>query len=167
MTVVPLDTSVHDRNSFDCGIEPLNRYIRERAASDVRKRAAVCYVLTADEAPAALLGFYTLSNLSVELTDLPDAVACRLARYPHVAATLIGRLAVHSDHTGKRLGEFLLMDALKRALQAADSTASALVVVDPKSEDAAGFYSRYDFKPLAAGAPRLYIPMSTIAALAL
>jgi len=36
----------HDRTSFDCGKEPLNRYIKQQASQDLKKKAAVPYILT-------------------------------------------------------------------------------------------------------------------------
>ena len=35
----------HDRASFSCGVEPLDRYLREQAGQDARKHAAAPFVL--------------------------------------------------------------------------------------------------------------------------
>lgn len=164
-SVVVLDKGVHNRSDFDSGSEPLDRYIRERAASDTRKRVSVCYVLVADDDPSQILGYYTLSNSSVELTDLPSAVSKRLPKYPTVPATLLGRLAVDSHQRGQRFGEHLLVDALGRALETADSIGSALVIVDAKDESAVKFYERYEFIPLGGEGQRLFLPMGTVAKL--
>jgi GNAT superfamily N-acetyltransferase len=163
--IVLLDPRVHDRKSFDCGVEPLDQYIRERAAADVRKKAAVCYVVTPDDDSSAILGYYTLSSLSVRLSGLPDAQRRRLPKYPNVPATLIGRLAVGLDYRGQGLGEFLLLDALRRALHTSDVIGSALVVVDAKDEQAAGFYLQYGFECFATDPMRLFLPMGVVAKL--
>lgn len=164
-SVVLLDRRIHNRRDFDCGCEPLDRYLRERAAGETRKRVAVCYVLVQKDNPSAIVGYYTLSNLSVELAELPSRLGARLPRYPNIPATLIGRLAVDSRYRGQRLGELLLMDALARALATSDVIGSALVVVDPKHEAAAAFYGQYDFMPLRHRDRRLFLPMRTIAGL--
>ncbi len=163
-SVVLLDKGVHNRSDFDSGSESLDRYIRERAASDTKKRVAVCYVLVADE-PSQLLGYYTLSSTSVELAELPPDVSKRLPKYPTVPATLLGRLAVDSRQRGHRFGEYLLVDALGRALETADSIGSALVVVDAKDESAARFYERYEFMPLGREGQRYFLSMGTVAKL--
>ena len=42
-----------------------------------------------------------------------------MPRYPLVSATLIGRLAVATEHQGQRLGALLLADALQRTFESA------------------------------------------------
>lgn len=97
----------HNRAAFTCRSEPLQRYLRNQAKQDARKRAAVVYVLTFDG--QAIAGYYTLSQFSVRLEDVPPDVASRLAKYPDAAATLIGRLAVDDKYRGQGLGEKLLL----------------------------------------------------------
>ncbi len=160
--VALLDKGIHDRKGFQCGVEPLDRYIRERAAADAKKSVAVCYVLTADDDPATIIGYYTLSNLSVELTGLPSALQKRLPKYPQIPGTLIDRLAVSLKHTKQGFGEHLLLDALKRACDARNVIGSALVIVDAKDKAAAEFYAQYDFQPTQSNPRRLYILMGTI-----
>jgi GNAT superfamily N-acetyltransferase len=162
---VALLADQHDRERFDCGIEPLNGYFRERANQDARRGVAVTYVLVESTAPAEVFGFYTLSSSTVALADLPQPVSKKLPRYPLVPATLIGRLAVAKSRRGRRLGERLLVDALARCLDASRRVASVAVFVDAKDDDAAGFYRRYGFTPLPAQPHRPFIPMKTIARL--
>ncbi len=127
----------------------------------MRRRVAAPFVLCEGESNA-VLGYYTLSALSVDVGAWPEAVARRLPRYPVVPATLLGRLAVDRRLRGKGAGEHLLMDALRRALGASREVASVAVVVDAKDDNAATFYRRYDFIPFADPANRLFLPMATI-----
>ncbi len=151
----------HDRSGFSCGVEPLDRYLREQAGQDARRRVAAPFVLCEGESNA-VLGYYTLSALSVDVGAWPEAVARRLPRYPVVPATLLGRLAVDRRLRGKGAGEQLLMDALRRAREASREVASVAVVVDAQDDNAATFYRRYDFIPFADQANRLFLPMATI-----
>jgi hypothetical protein len=153
----------HDRGGFSCGIEALDRYLKTQAGQDNRRRVAACFVLTSLGEPDRIVGYYTLSAASIALADLPESVSKRLPRYPVVPATLMGRLAVDSRFHGGRLGEFLLFDAMARALRS--EIASFAFVVDPKDETAARFYTRYRFLPLASGGQRMFLPMAEIAAL--
>jgi hypothetical protein len=84
---------LHSRAQFASGVEPLDRYLRERAGQDARKRAAAPFVLCEGESNA-VLGYYTLSALSVDIGTWPDDMARRLPKYPYVPATLLGRLAI-------------------------------------------------------------------------
>jgi len=150
----------HGRAAFSCGSEALDHYLRRQASQDVHKRVAICFVLTPDGRTVA--GFYTLSQYSVDLEDLPREIAKRLPKYPQVPATLLGRLAISEKIKGQGLGEFLLLDALHRSLELSRQIASAAVVVDAKEEAAKRFYEHFDFLPLPATPSRLFLPMKTI-----
>ena len=151
----------HDRSGFGCGSEPLDHYLGTQAGQDTRKRVAVTFVLCEGERNK-VIGFYTLSAVSVDIGAWPDHVAKKLPRYPVIPATLIGRLAIDRQLQGRGAGEYLLMDALHRSLLTSRQVASVAVVVDAKNSQAAGFYKRYDFTPLIDPPIRLFLPMSVI-----
>lgn len=150
----------HDRATFSCGIEILDDYVKKYASQDVEKRVAVCFVLTPDGKTIA--GFYTLSQYSVNLVELPAEIARKLPKYPEVPATLIGRLAIAEGFRGMKLGEFILLDALYRSLQQSKQVASVAVFVDAKDEAARRFYQHFDFISLPRTPNRLFLPMTTI-----
>ena len=102
------------------------------------------------------------SQFSIDFVLLPEALAKRLARYPVVPATLLGRLAVSTAYRGRRLGETLLFDALHRSLLQSALIASAGVIVDAKDEKTAAFYLKYGFMPIVDAEQRLFLPMKTI-----
>lgn len=161
--IAPLEKS-HDRSLFACGSAPLDRYLQLQAGQDADKRVAAPFVLT--EPPARrVLGYYTLSASVINLTDLPGELAKKLPRYPQVPVTLLGRLAVDQVMKGRGVGAFLLMDALRRSLQAATEIAAMAVLVDAKDEAAETFYRRFSFQPLQLHPRRLFLPMRTIAGL--
>lgn len=150
----------HDRDQFSCGKESLDNDLRRQARQDVKKRVAVAFVLTSDGKTIA--GYYTLSQYSVELDAVPQEMTRKLPKYRVVPATLIGRLAVSTAFRGQRLGELLLMDALKRCLLGSKQVASAAVIVDAKDEEALTFYKKYGFLELPKISRRLFLPMATI-----
>ena len=141
-------------------MEALDRYLQKQAGQDVTKRVAAVFVITPDGATIA--GFYTLSAHLVNLADLPENITKKLPRYPNIPATLLGRLAVNENFRGQGIGELLLLDAFKRALENTREVASAVIVVDAKDENARRFYLRHDFTPLPAQPNRLFYPMKTI-----
>ncbi|PYP90483.1 MAG: GNAT family N-acetyltransferase [Candidatus Angelobacter sp. Gp1-AA117] len=150
----------YGRAAFSCGSKELDSYLRTQAGQDLKKRAAVPFVITPDHRTIA--GFYTLSQHAVDLGELPEDVAKKLPRYPLVSATLLGRLAVSLQFRSQGLGEKLLMDALYRALQSSKQIASAVVVVDAKDEQAAAFYRKYGFIEFRRIQRRSFLPMATI-----
>ena len=78
---------------------------------------------------------------------------------------MLGRLAVSEHHRNQGLGEFLLLDALKQSLMTSGVIGSAMVVVDPNNQRAAGFYQKYGFQPIQENGSRLFLAMGTIAQL--
>ena len=158
--VEPLDKH-HDRSAFSCGVESLDRYLLEQAGQDARKRVTAPFVLCEGKS-AEVVGYYTLSALSVDVGAWPDDVARTLPKYPRVPATLLGRLAVDARLRGKDAGEYLLMDALRRALEVSRNVASVAVVVDAKDDNAVSFYERYGFVRFMDQPRRLFLPMAVI-----
>lgn len=152
----------HDRKRFACGVPELDGYLQRQASQDLKRRLAVTYVLA--ESGGRIAGYYTLSNFSIELTELPEKMAGKLP-YPRIPAVLIGRLAIDQDFQGRGIGERLLMDALNRSTEQSRAMASWAVVVHAKNESAANFYLNYGFIPFPGSSLHLFLPMKTIAAL--
>ena len=86
----------------------------------------------------------------------------KLPSYPHLPATLIGRLARDKRFAGRGVGEILLFDALERALLSSAQIASAGVIVDALDVRAAEFYRKYGFQNFRENPLRLFLPMQTI-----
>ena len=151
----------HDRLGFSCGSDPLDQYLRAQAGQDARKRVAAPFVLCEGESHA-VLGYYTLSAIGVDIGAWPENVAKKLPRYPVVPATLMGRLAIDKRLQGQGAGEYLLMNALHRSLQTSRQVAAVAVIVDAKDEDAVAFYRHYEFVPFKDQTARMFLPMGTI-----
>lgn len=161
--VEPLDKH-HDRSAFSCGTEALDRYLKQQARQDADKRVAAAFVLVAPPAPQ-VLGYYTLSASTVTADDLPPELARKIPRYPQLPVVLLGRLAVDTRLKGRQQGEFLLMDALRRSLDAASMIGAMAVLVDAKNESAEAFYRHFGFTPLQGQSARLFLSMKTVAVL--
>lgn len=155
--LAPLDAA-HDRAGFDSGSEPLNRYLREQATQDIRRRVGACFVALADGHRIA--GYYTLASASLLLTDLPASTGKKLPRYPTVPAVRMGRLAVDQDFKGQGLGGALLADALDRA--ARSEIAAFALMVDAKDEVAAAFYRHHGLITLPNSPLTLFLPLATV-----
>jgi predicted GNAT family N-acyltransferase len=158
----PLDRTKHNRAAFSCEHHALTEYIKQQASQDVKKNVAAVFVLTPDG--VTISGYYTLSQYGVDAGDIPRELLeqFKIPKYPRLPATLIGRLARHIDLKGQAFGEVLLMDALRKALEATRTVASVVVVVEAKDENAVKFYKRYGFLAMPDHPDRLFIPMATV-----
>lgn len=150
----------HDRMGFSSGIAQLDQYLARRAGQDTRRRIARVFVCTAGGGDK-VLGYYTLSALSVDLTSLPDRLSRRLPRHP-VPCALIGRLAVDRSRQGQGLGRILLTDAIKRTVAVGDSVAIYAVIVDAENERAKAFYGKFGFVPMPSNPMRLFLSLGRV-----
>jgi predicted GNAT family N-acyltransferase len=150
----------HDRAAFSCGTPELDAYLKTRASQEVEKHLAAVFVLTPDGKTIA--GFYTLSQHSVDLDEIPEGISRKLTRYNEVPVTLLGRLARSLDYRGKGVGEKLLLDALRRSLENSREIASWSVVVDAQDENAVAFYKSFGFIEFPNTPNRLFLPTVTI-----
>jgi len=157
-------STTHDRKRFSCGSESLDRYFARQAAQDVRKRATACLVAVEDvdvgDEIGTVAGYYTLAASSIALTDLPEALARKLPRYPSVPVARLGRLAIDRAYQGRKLGAALLWDAAQRVSKS-DLMAYALVV-DAKDESAEAFYLHHGFVTFGSLPLRLLIPIASL-----
>lgn len=155
-----LDPVKHRREEFRCESEVLTEFLQKRARKEMEARASACFVLVDEAAPACILGYYTLSQCSVVLEQLPEKMAKRLPKYPELGATLIGRLARDNRWKGRGLGGLLLIDALRRSVRLADEAGAVVVVTDPKDSKAQAFYAGFGFQTLVSG--RMFISLKEL-----
>ena len=160
LVITPLD-SKHDRTGFQCGVEALDRYFKNQARQDIRRRISRVFVATKPDNPKVVIGYYRLSTLSIELNQLPERLARKLPKHP-VPTALIGRLAVSNPAQRRGVGKMLLADAIKRTLAVSDQVVIYAMVVDAINENAIGFYEQFGFTRLSDDSPRLFLPLKSI-----
>jgi GNAT superfamily N-acetyltransferase len=153
-----LDAKRHDRAGFDCGVEPLNRYLQTLAVQHRTKGIATTFVLVDSDCPASILGYYSLSAATLAFERLTEADRKGLPTYP-IPAVRIGRLAASASHRGQHLGELLLANAIKRTLLARHTLGVYAVVVEAKDASAEAFYRKYGFRPCDVQTRQLYLPL--------
>jgi GNAT superfamily N-acetyltransferase len=149
----------HDRTRFSCGQPDLDDWFRLRASQDEKRNVARVFVAVAPD--LGVIGFYSLSSLSLALETLPQEVAHKLPRYDAIPAALIGRLARDGRVRGQGVGELLLADAIQRILGAGRSIAVFAIVVDAKDERAVDFYKAFGFRAFPLHPKRLFLLTAT------
>jgi ribosomal protein S18 acetylase RimI-like enzyme len=150
-----------DRESFDCGVDSLNDFLKRYALQNLKKNLGVTIVAVGEEDRRKILGYYTVSMAQVSFKQLPIDLSGSIPRYP-VPAMRIGRLAVDRRVKGMGLGEELLRDALFRALDLSLEVGTCVVLVDSIDAQAKRFYERYGFVSLLDMPLSLVLPMKTI-----
>jgi ribosomal protein S18 acetylase RimI-like enzyme len=149
-------SSAHDRAGFSSGVEPLDRYLRELASQDIKRRVSNCFVALDDD--GVIAGYYTFAATSLPLTELSPEETKRLPRYALLPAGLIGRLAVDLRFQGRRLGGALVMDAAARA--ARGDPAIFALIVDAKDDGAVAFYEHLQFRRFVSRPMTLFLPLA-------
>ncbi|MCQ4323280.1 GNAT family N-acetyltransferase [Stutzerimonas stutzeri] len=151
-------TKAHQRKTFSCGNQRIDRYFCEAVMQDIKRRYATCFVAR-DLETDRIAGFYTLSSSNVPLTAVPEPLTSRLPRYPTVPAVLIGWLGRDRSYAGLGLGEALLFDAIKTVAEA--PIGAHAIFADAIDGRAATFYTAFGFTPLIDRPNTLYLPVAT------
>lgn len=152
-----------NKSAFSCGIASLDNYIQKQASQDMKRKLSVVFVMIDDQQPKNIKGYYTLSNDNIDYNVVPDDIKKKMPpHYTNLPVTLLGRLAVNKKHQGQGIGEKLLLDALKRSFDVAETNIGSIaVVVDPIDNNAQLFYEQYGFI-LLPDCNRMFLPMLTI-----
>ena len=158
--IVPYESS-HIKDGFDCGIAELNQYLFRQAGQDIRKYYAVLFVAV-ESAANKIIGYYTLSNASVNLNVVPFALRKKLPKYAEVPAIRLGRLAVDITTQRQGVGAQLLADAAIRSVL--NVGAWVIMTVDAKDDKACAFYKKFGFEALLDDERHLYIPRQDLEA---
>ncbi len=144
-----------DKKKFSCGESDLDNYLQKQANQDMKRGFATVIAAYKSSAPKTVIGFYTLCAASIVLTTLPDNIIHKMPRYPHVPAIRLGRLAVHKDIQGQKIGSLLMLDALRRSCR--NEMAWAFFLVNAKHERAAHFYKKFYFQPFCKNSLTLWM----------
>jgi GNAT superfamily N-acetyltransferase len=153
-------SSRHDRGTFACGVEALDRYIARQATQDIKKHFASVYVASPQDNEHEIAGFYSITVTGISQSDVPLNIRRKLPHYRSIPAVLLGRLAVDVRHRGCGVGRFLLLDAFTVYLKT--NLALAFFVTEAKDETARAFYQHFGFRALNDDPDHLYITRDEI-----
>ncbi|HHL1260619.1 TPA: GNAT family N-acetyltransferase, partial [Haemophilus influenzae] len=162
LSVLPLEDLKIERSSFSCSVEPLEKYFHKYVSQDVKKGLAKCFVLI-NEQQSRIVGYYTLSALSIPITDIPQERISKGVPYPNIPAVLIGRLAIDTNFQKQGYGKFLIADAVHKIKNA--TVAATILVVEAKNDDASSFYERLgfiEFKEFGGTHRKLFYPLTKL-----
>jgi GNAT superfamily N-acetyltransferase len=151
----------HDLSAFDCGNDALNRFIKLHALQGQRAEISQTYVAARG---TEIAGYYTLVVGHVAHDEAPERLAKGLPRHP-IPVVILARLAIAQQWQGQRLGAALVVDAMRRVLQAAEIAGVRALVVHAKDETAQRFYQHLGFVPFSGKPLTLYRLLKDIRAM--
>lgn len=155
---IPLSPE-HDVSKFDCGQPLLNEWLRQRAARN-ESRFSRTYVVRDGDRVAA---YYSIAAGAIERAAAPPRLRRNAPQV--VPISIIGRLAVARDYSGKGLGTDLLGDALRRIAAASRTIGIGAVLVHAKDDAAKRFYTNCaEFVEFPADSRMLFLPIETVIA---
>ncbi len=152
LVIEPLQKTRHSRTQFDCGLTPVNDFLKKAARRQMDLRVNHTWVAVAQtEEAAPVLAFFTLTQCTVSRTELPsDLPVTQWPRYP-LPVLKLAWLGVHKTHqrTAQRMGELMLVDAINRSTAMVRSTGLGIaLLVDPLPEQSEHFFLKYGFQAM-------------------
>ncbi|MCC3862599.1 GNAT family N-acetyltransferase [Emcibacteraceae bacterium Y4] len=127
----------------------------------MKRNVSRVFILSEAGSPETVLGFYTLSALSIDVETLPETIKRKLPRHP-LPAALLGRLAVSDSAHGTGIGKLLLADAIKRTMGIQGDMAIYAMVVDAIDDKAVTYYTKFGFTAFEDNPDRLFLPLKSI-----
>ena len=135
--IEPLDRT-HKRAEFACGKPPLDDFIRALASQYERRRPGRNALSFVKAGNRQVLAYYTIASSSLSFEELPADTGRKLPKHP-VPVILLGRLAVDQSAQDQRLGEKLLIYALRRSLELSQFLGIHAIEVDAIDAEAKAF----------------------------
>jgi GNAT superfamily N-acetyltransferase len=154
----------YQKDSFDCGNQVLNEYLKKYARQNHQKGIAKTFVAVKELNAIKIDGYYTISASTIEYESFPESYQKKIPAYP-IPATLIGKLAVDNLVQGQGLGGELLADAIYRIVRVAQEIGIFAVRVDAIDLQAKEFYLKHEFIPFQDHELSLFLPLASIARL--
>jgi len=136
----PLE-DLHRLDDFVCDEASLEHWLKRRARKNHSSGASRVFVVTTDD--RSVVGYYALSAGSVVRAVTPGRVSRNMPEPIPVA--VLGRLAVHQDHSGRGLGAGLLRDAILRTRRLAQDLGVRALLCHAVDERARAFYLHHGF----------------------
>jgi len=149
----------HKKKEFDCGNNFLNEFLKKYALQNQnRYYIGTTYIISDNE--NNIISYITISVITIKKVELEENYP-----YDELPAILIARLAVDKKYQNNKIGEELLVFAIKKALKLSEEIGCIGIVVDAKPE-AYQFYKNYDFEEIKSFYPsitkKMFLSIKTI-----
>jgi GNAT superfamily N-acetyltransferase len=148
----------HDVSSFDCERDPVTNWLKERAKKAAESDTARTYVVC--RGPRKVIGFYALAAGAVDRSSAPGALRRNVP--DPIPVIILAMFGVDKGEKRQGIGEDLLNDAMRRALQAARIIGARALLIHALDPAAAKYYKDRNFCPFDEKQETFYISMREI-----
>lgn len=146
----------HDVDTFDCGIDVFNEFIRRRAPIDRQSPNSHEYVVT--RGGGRVVAYCSLGAGAVEAASNRDDIQ-RRERRRLTPVIVIARIAVEVANQRQGIGTALLERVALGCDRGATVFGARAAVATTPDERARSFFLNYGFEPFPGDPYRLYLPL--------
>ncbi|WP_024554582.1 GNAT family N-acetyltransferase [Franconibacter helveticus 513] len=146
-------TDKHVLTEFRCGNPVLDDWLLRRALKNQALKASRTFVSCQTDTNI-VAGYYSLASGSVSRHSVSRGMRQNMPE--PIPVILLGRLAVDANYQGRKLGQWLLKDAVMRATRVAHHIGVKAVMVHAIDDNARAFYERFGFVQSAIAQDRLF-----------
>ena len=148
----------HDVSSFDCERDRMTSWLGERAKNATESGTARTYVVC--RGSRKVIGFYALAAGAVERGSAPGALRRNVP--DPIPVIILAMFGVDKNEKRQGIGEDLLNDAMRRALQAARIIGARAMLIHALDAAAARYYRERNFRAFDEKEETFYISMREI-----
>ncbi len=135
----------HDNrfNSFKCGIDEIDNWLKKQALKSQKRGSARVYAVS-DSKVHQVVGYYAVAMGSVS-RELAFSSLKRNSPNP-IPMVVLARLGVDCNYQGQGIAAGLLKDCIIRSIQAMEAVEGAGILVHAIDHNAQAFYKKFGFK---------------------
>lgn len=136
--------------SFDCGIDSINKYVKESYYPAITQHAYAYIILYKER----VMGYYQFLFREVELEDLPDEVSDYNPNVKDfgVSAVHLRFIAIDKKYQGRNIGTEVLKIIIKNILDLADQWPIRVFTIDAE-RNLVDWYESLGFKHMLRNTP--------------
>lgn len=147
--------SHHSVAEFTSGDAAIDAFLAVSALAEQTMGLSSVTVAVDPHADDAIVGFFTLSPLSIRIdARVLAALGVSSVAYPSVGGYLLGRLGVDQTHQRRGIGQALVAVAIAQSRQGGKDTGGVFIAVDAKDDSLIGWYEHLGFTRLGTQSRR-------------
>lgn len=150
----------HNRIQFDCGVPELNQCLKHTARQHIVKGISKTFVITEEQNPQEILGFFTLAFCEIQADALPSKYSKKYP--PKVPTAKLARLAVSCLYQRQGLGKYMIVNSIERTLLVSKNIGIFGFFVDAKDRDAKSYYEPFGFMSMPDNDLQLFLPLTEL-----
>lgn len=150
-------TADHDTDSFICGVDSLDHWLKKKALKNQQTGASRTFVVCEKK---RVIAYYALASSAV--AEVVATGRLRRNMPDPIPVVVLGRLAIDQSFQGQGIGRALMRDACLRVSSAADTIGIRGMLVHALSAEAQAFYKNIGFEPSPLDPMTLMVTLADI-----